>query len=200
MNCDAITYPKLPIVFTKRCFAENRRNTTIMKKLLAGQHGFSLIELIVVLALMGILGLMAGFGISQLADGFIFTKNVSDNVGKGQLAMLRLSEEMRKIKEVNSGSLHSINFVVTHGDGVTKNYTVSWDGTNGHNLLMSDGSNNDVLVDDVKSFTLQYYPAYDGVASPSWGTATKLIEISLTLADSSQIDSVFTTRIAPRNI
>jgi prepilin-type N-terminal cleavage/methylation domain-containing protein len=169
------------------------------------QRGFSLIELIVVLALMGIVGLMAGFGISQLVDGFVYTKGVADNTGKGQLAMLRLSDEMRRIKAVTSGNDNSINFVVVDVNEGSKIYTVSWGGSVGDDLLL----NNDILIGNIKSFALKYYSTYDDVddgspnwvsASSNWVSAYKIIEISLKLTNPNQIDSIFKTRITPRNI
>ncbi len=172
----------------------------MFSRLLQNKCGFSLIELIAVLALMGIVGLMAGLGISQLVDGFIYTRDVADNTGKGQLTMLRLSDEMRKIKEVNSGTATSLNFVAVHGVGVNQSYTVSWDGISGHDMMMSDGTNNDILIDEVKNLKFQYYPSFDGVGVTTWTTTSKIIEISITLTNSAGIDSTFITRIVPRNI
>lgn len=167
----------------------------------ARQRGFSLLELIVVLALMGIVGLMAGFGIQQMVSGFVFTRSVSDNAGKGKLGLLRLSLEMRRIKKVTSGNAHSISFDAATFDAATnqwgsKPYTISWNGAAGDPILM----NGDLLIDKVKDLTLQYYPAYNGTPSATWVAASRIIEIDLTLADSEQTDSTLITRITPRNL
>ncbi|NOX25488.1 MAG: type II secretion system protein [Deltaproteobacteria bacterium] len=165
------------------------------------KRGFSLLELIVVLALIGIVGLMAGFGIQQMVSGFIFTKSVSDNAGKGKLGLLRLSLEMRRIEKATSGTAHAITFNAVHYDVVTnkwgtKPYTISWDGAAGGSVLL----NSDLLIAKVKNFTLQYYSVYNGAAATTWNSSSRLIGIALTLADTAQTDSTFTTRITPRNL
>lgn len=165
------------------------------------KRGFSLLELIVVLALIGVVGLMAGFGIQQMVNSFVFTKSVSDNAGKGKLGLLRLSLEMRRIAKVTSGAAHAITFNAVHYDAVTnkwgiKPYTISWDGAAGGSVLM----NGDLLIAKVKNFTLQYYAAYNGAAAATWNSSSRLIGITLTLADTAQTDSTFTTRITPRNL
>ncbi len=175
----------------------------LIKRRLSDQRGFSLIEMIMVLVLMGLTGVIASFGIMRLMEGFVFTRDASSVAGRGQLAMLRLSDEFRKIKSVSSGTATAITFTAVHdddGDGVTNPFTatVSLDGSS--NLMMNSGSN-DILVDGVQNLNLQYYDPSDlNNPASTWSNSHWIIGINLTLKGPEGSNPILKTRIAPRNI
>lgn len=164
-----------------------------------GAQGFTLIEIIMVLVLLGIMGVGAGLGLSQVIRGYLFTKDAAETMGKAQVALLRLSKEFRVITEVSSGTASALSFSAQHGATLTKSYTVSLPvGSNA--VKLSDGTNNDTLVDRVNAFVLNYYDTYSGAASTTWLSSTKIIEVVLTMNGPDGVPVVFTTRVAPRNI
>ena len=165
----------------------------------SGQAGFSLIELIAVLVLVGIMGVGAGFGITNIVDGFLLSRDAVATAGKGQLALLRLSRELRVIKSVSSASASSIQFVAKHGDTDAEdmNYTVT---RSGATITLDDGVNTDVLVDRVNALALAYYDTYNGAAQTTWTPSRRIIQVTITLEGPDNTTQAFTTRVVPRNL
>ncbi|MDH3392510.1 MAG: prepilin-type N-terminal cleavage/methylation domain-containing protein [Desulfobulbaceae bacterium] len=152
--------------------------------------GFTLLEIILALALVGIIGTIAIFGLLNLTRGFSFVKGSGITTGKAQLAMLRLSKEFSSIKTA-VGDNSSITYTAVRPGG-EESHTVSLAGSN----LLYDG---DILTDQVNSFSLTYYNTYDGAAASNWTAASKIIGITMTLNGPEGINPTFQTRITPRN-
>ncbi len=161
------------------------------------RQGFTLLEIVLTLAILGVIGAMAGVGILQVTKGFVFSRQNSETAGKAQLAMLRLAKECMVITSVASGSSSAITFTAQHGSSSTKTYTVS---VTNSVLTMNDGATDDALLDNVTAFSLNYYDTYDGSAASSWSASSTIIEISITVTGAENVSSTFTTRIRPRNI
>jgi len=166
-------------------------------RIIGPQAGFSLIEMILVLVLLGVMGVGAGFGISTVVNGFLFSRDSVATAAKGQLALLRLSREFRVITAVTNASVSSIQFTALHGDGVTQSYTVT---QNGNTITVNDGVNNDILVDQVNSLTLAYYDTYNGAAQTTWSSARKIIQATIALNGPDGTILSFSTRVTPRNL
>lgn len=162
-----------------------------------GQGGFSLIEMIMVMVLLGIMGAGAGLGISKVVDGFMTSRDSAALTAKGQLALLRLSREFRVLTSVTSATATSIQFVALHGDGISQTYTVS---KSGATITLNDGVDNDVLVDKVNSLALAYYDTYNGGAQTTWTSARKIIQLTITLNGPNSTVLTLSTRVTPRNI
>ena len=165
------------------------------------RRGFTLIEMILSLVILGIAGVVITSAVFQVTQGFIFSRANVEAVSKAQLAMLRLIKEGLNIDRVNSGSASSITFTTLHGTPASpqqKSYTVSYSGAA---LIMDDGSTQDTLLDGVSGFTLAYYDSYDDTTpSSTWTTNSKIIEISITVSAADNEQTTFTARIRPRNI
>ncbi len=163
------------------------------------QAGFSLIEIITVLLLLGIMGVGAGFGISNIVDGFFLSRDAVATAAKGQLVLLRLSREFRVIKSVAAASATSIQFVAKHGDtdAEDQGYTVTQSGAT---ITMNDGATTDILADQVNSLVLAYYDTFDGAAQTTWATSRRVIQVTITLNGPNNTTQAFTTRVAPRNL
>ncbi len=159
-------------------------------KFISNSSGFSLIEVISVLTLLGILATVAGMGIAEFAQGFVFARTSQATAAKGQLAMMRLIKEFQTI--VSAGTATSTHLAYTaQRTGGTENHDVNLVGSQ---VLLD----NQVLIDQVNAFTLTYYNTYNGAASP-WYTSTRIIEISLTLNSGGIIPPALVSRVALRN-
>lgn len=163
--------------------------------------GFTLLEVILVLVVVGIAAVVSVSAIQEVTRGFVFARANAEAVGKAQIALLRLIKEGLNISTVTSGTATSIDFTSLHGTPASpqpKSYQVS---LNGSTLIMDDGSTQDILLDQVTSFTLSYYDSYnDSTPSSTWTTTSKIIAISLSVQAADNEQATFTARIRPRNI
>ncbi len=167
------------------------------------QKGFTLIEIIVSLILVGIITAVAGMGIVLVTQKFYFAKDNAETAQKGQVALTRLMKELAVISAVNSGSATSINFD-SYKAGVLGTRQISWAGSSADPIVFdddtTDGVAGDTLTDNVSSFALAYYDTYSSTSDASWSSSTKVIEVTLTLTGANDIASAFTVRVAPRNL
>jgi len=150
-------------------------------------RGFTLIEVIVSLVLVGIIGAIAGMGLVQISKGFVFSKKTAATAQKGQITISRLVKEFSAITSISSGTATSITF--TRDPGVT--HTISWAGANNPLLIATD-----ILTDNVNSFNLEYYNSYnDPSPSTMYLPSTALIEVTLELKGADDIPSEFVNRV-----
>ena len=170
-----------------------------MQKRKTDEKGFTLIEVIVTLVLVGITAALAGMWIVSVANGYVFAKMNASTTQKAQLAMTRLVKEFSSINLITSSSGNQI--IYTRTDSVlatTSPYTVSQTGSN--SLLL----NGYILTDSVSvsGFTLRYCSTNDlTCTSDTWiPGVSKIIEIKLTLMGGSNTPVEFVQRVIPRNL
>ena len=160
------------------------------------KKGFTLIEVIVTLVLVSITAAMAGMWIVSVANGYIFAKMNMNTTQKAQLAMTRLAKEFKAISAVTAWPAGGITY--TRADitsGSVAGQTVLLSGS----VLQLNGN---TLTDGVSAFTLAYCDNVDSTGCPpTWTAATsRFIEITLTLTGANNTTSIFTKRVAPRNL
>jgi len=149
------------------------------------QSGFTLLEIIAALILVGIIGATLGIGITQIINGFIFSKKNAETARKAQLAITRLVKELKEADISSSSAATSIIFS-------DNSKTITWSGA-GNPLKI----NSDILADNVSDFKLTYYDSYDD-ASPanSYSPAsTTLIGITLKLKGADDMILTFEDRV-----
>ena len=178
-----------------------------MQKRKTDEKGFTLIEVIVTLILVGITAALAGMWIVSVANGYIFAKMNASTVQKAQLAITRLEKEFLAIRTVTSAAAGQITY--TRPDSVLGvldlPVTVSLSG-DALQLQVNGGAQN-ILTDSVSSngFSLQYCNYILGSGTPvcsnDWTGTWSIIEITLTLTGANGVQSPpFTRRVAPRNL
>jgi len=126
------------------------------------QAGFTVIEIILVLMLLGIVATLGSLGIMSYAESYNISRDASQKLAAGQLAMLRLTKEFIGINSVSSADAASITFTTQHADG-PHTYTVSRSGTD---LLLTEDGDADILATDVTGFSLEYYE-WDYYSTPA---------------------------------
>ena len=157
----------------------------------SGNRGFSLLELILVLALLGFLGLAGTMGFVHFSRGFVFARETTATTAKGQLAMMRMAKELQSLSEAATATPTRLVYTALRA-GLEEN----------HELRLVGGSllfDNQVLVDRVSGLVFSYHTDYDAGAS-AWSADTRLIDISLSLQGPDAIDIDLQTRVAPRNM
>ena len=171
-----------------------------MKSLKRHIKGFTLIEVVMTLILVGIIAGMAGLWIVKVTEGYIFTKMNADTVQKAQLAMERLTKEFSAIQTVTGSSGGQISYTRTDDALGSVPVTVSVNS----DLLQINMNNggNVTLIDDVNSFSLSYCndDLNNTLCYSSWTTASKIIQLSLTVSGAENTPLTFMKRITPRNV
>ena len=153
------------------------------------EAGFTLIEIIVTLALVGILSVFVGLFLTSFLNSYFLVKNNSDTAMKAQMAMDRISVEL---KEASVVSVLTTDSLITY-----KNRQIDPSGADrtikfqGSNLYFTTASDN-ILIDQVQAFQLSatYRNVYNIAAND-----VAFIDVGFTVAGYPP----FRTRIFPRN-
>lgn len=163
------------------------------------QKGFTLIELVMVITIIGIL---AGIGVpltNQLVDSFQYTIYRKDLSESADVVLRRMSREIRRLKNdknVISANATSYRFVDVDND--TIQYQL-----NGTNLEREYNATTDTLATNISSFSFSYLDD-DGqiITSPQvspQATDIKFVEVNITFSSGNNIIN-YTTRIKLRNV
>jgi type II secretory pathway pseudopilin PulG len=144
-----------------------------------------MIELITVMMIVAILSVMAGMGLVQIANGYVFAKKNAVAAQQAQIALTRLAKEFSAIQAISAASANSITYTRAGAP-----HTLAW--TVADQSITLDG---DTLIDKVQSFSLTYQNTYNAAAS-SYSSATAVIELTFQLKGYNDIPLTFVERVA----
>lgn len=161
------------------------------------ESGFTLIEIIVVLVLVGIVAVMVAMGFVTGIQGYIFARDMAPISQKANLAMSRLSRELMEISTVTSANGTSVSF--SNGYGYSRAIAL-FGGSQikiNDTATIPDANTGYILIDNVSSFTLTYY---NGTNVWSCCDAKSLSSIKIDLVvNQTYGTTAFSTTINPRN-
>ena len=148
------------------------------------EAGFTLIEIIVGLVLIGILSAFAGLFLTSFISSYFLVKSNSDTAMKAQMAMDRISMELRDVSAV---SVVTVNSLITYTNTLGAGRTIRRVGSN---LFLSTPTDN-ILIDGIQAFQLSatYRNVYNIAANDM-----AFIDVGFTVAGT----PAFSTRIFPR--
>ena len=158
-------------------------------------HGFTMIEVIASIVLVGILAVLTSISLANIFEGYLFTKDNADTTMKAQIALTRLVKEFSSIDEISNGTNTSLTYKY-YKNGVSEPRTVTWSGIDNAPLLL--GGN--ILADNINDFELSYHNSYSDVGDNTWNGTEKMIGITLKINGALNIASTFTIRVSPRNL
>ena len=159
-------------------------------------HGFTLIEVIVSLVIIGILATITSIGVGKVFQGYLFTKDNANTTLKAQIALTRLMKEFNSIDGVTSGSQTSITYSYIKNGVSIPNRTISWSGTVNDPLMLGGNT----LTEDVNDFELSYHEDYNDAGDNTWNGSEKIIGVTLKLTGAMEVVSSFSICITPRNL
>ena len=130
------------------------------------ERGFTIIEVIISLALLGVMGAFVGLGLTTVMEGFTRYKSGADLSRKTQSAMGRIMKEFSYISSIESGSATSIQYTAQYPPGFTSESgkLLSFAGS----TVVLNGYN---LANNVGNFQLQYCRFVVGTGSELCGNS-----------------------------
>ena len=166
----------------------------IKKNYAIGQEkGFTLVELIVTLVLVGIIGTFTTLFMYTGLNGYLRAKDTAEGALKAQIALDRLSLELRDINEIEALTANTTidYFSMTLPGDRQIIYNAAADTVS----LDVDGNVN-LLLDDVQNFTMTAaYKDLNFYADAN--NEVEAIDVSFTVGE---IRRPFSARIFPRNM
>lgn len=159
--------------------------------------GFTLIEIIVTLVLLGLLGATVFGFMGQAVRGFFIARDALEITQKAQIALNRMRIELTYLDKNNvSASSSSAITYQTNISGATSTDTIAFDAANSRITF-----NGVTLIDDVGGLTFSYYnDPSDTTPASSYQASTTLVGITLVMLDSDGNTATFTTRVVPGKI
>ncbi len=167
------------------------------------ESGFTLIEIVVSLVLVGMMAAIAGMGIVTGTRGYLLAKENSHMAQKAQIAMARIQRELMELTGIAARQTDPA-FIIY--DNTTGRHAIARDGVHVKMYDLAPGvttipvDEGDILIDNVNNFTLNYF---QGAIVWGGGEIQLLSAIQAGLAldrsDGSGDTVTFTTTVNPRN-
>lgn len=164
--------------------------------------GFTLIEVIVALVLLGLLAGLGLQGVESILRGYILGRENAAVAQKAQIALNRMTIELNFLDTTQavSGSANSLTYWADYNnDGVAdEQHTIS---LSGNQVTFAHGGTAYVLTDDVNSangLVFSYFSSYNGAAQATYSASTPLVGIALTMHGSdwdAGVTRSFVTRV-----
>jgi prepilin-type N-terminal cleavage/methylation domain-containing protein len=170
--------------------------------------GFTLVEVIVSLVLLGFVALGTTLFLFSGVSGYVFSQQASAVSQKANLALVRmtkeLSGEMIEVESITSGSVKYVyqynseqkRYIALVGTGTRKEIKI----TTGADPAVPGASDPGVLIDQVSAFTLTFKKCDDSawIVSDDMDDLCKIVMTLTLFINSYDADTVsFTTTVSP---
>lgn len=159
--------------------------------------GFTLIEIIATLVLVGIMAALGSLGLERIVQGYTLSKDNAELAEKAQLAFSRMAIEFSHVdqNESQSGSTTSFTYKAYFDDSLETS-TITWNAGSKLLTLTKDGSVH-TLTDMVTNFRFAYFQSFDDTTPDTsfFNDVSKIIGITLEMTGTNNVPQTFTTRI-----
>ena len=135
--------------------------------------GFTLIELIMVLVILGIIAAVTSKILATGLSGYLVSKNLTEADWQGQLGLERMVRDLRETRSPSDiTTATSTQFVFTNISGSSVTYQLT-----GTNLMR----NTQILASGVNSLTFNYYDANGTITAVTSAISYIRITLNITL-------------------
>jgi len=141
--------------------------------------GFSLIEIIMVLVLLGVIGALSSLGLESFIQTYSATQDAQAKISSGQMALLRIAKEVIAIKDLDTTYSNGtqIAFTTVHNDA-DYSLKIYKSGSEIHLAESSPESHDNILADSVDALSFSYYlwdsdnasNPFQAASSPTWSS------------------------------
>ncbi|MGD8990957.1 MAG: type II secretion system protein [Desulfobacterales bacterium] len=159
------------------------------------EEGFTLVELIVTIVLVGIIGTFTTLFMYTGLNSYLRAKDTSEGALKAQIALDRISMELREIEGISAFNVNDYIHYTSRSRTLTGNRKLIY--SNGIISLDIDGTANE-LLDAVSNFSMSLTAAnLDNIAGGPGNEEVQAIDVSFNVGE---IGRLFSARIFPRNM
>ena len=155
--------------------------------------GFTMIELIAVIVLVGALTIAAGMVMIPMVNAMRVAQQNVDSLQKAQFALARITRELTTVSNVVSGTARAMTYDTLDSTGQPHRHTLAWSGTAGEPVTL-DGA---PLTDDVSQFGLSYFAAPGSTPASTWSASLPNVRVVLGLGNTPM---TFTNGVHMRNL
>ncbi|HTZ41442.1 MAG TPA: prepilin-type N-terminal cleavage/methylation domain-containing protein [Syntrophales bacterium] len=164
--------------------------------------GFTLIEIMVSLTLVGLIATIAGSSVIMGAQAYLFARENDAITQKAQLAMNRINREFIELSDIKDASSTCVVYESPYGRRAIASQGNAVHLYSNYAATTCPVSSGDILIDGVQTLSVMYNPSY-GVSLWSKGQDIRnlyaiSVQIVIARADQTAATSFFTT-VSPRN-
>ncbi len=158
------------------------------------QKGFALIELMAVIILVGIIATFSAFFLRTGFSGYLNTKNNTEGALNAQMALDRISMELRNIRELtDTPSSTSLSY---KSDDPTETRTLKYEN---QQVFIRVNTTDHMLMDNISAFTISH--SSQDLDDDGSNDDVSYIEVAFRVGfNENAIQRWFRTRIFPRNM
>lgn len=151
-----------------------------------GENGFTLIELVMTMALIGIIAFVVANSMSAGFKAYFTTDFRNEALNQARIAMERMSKEIRNVRSrTDIGTANAAQFCFINTDGARISFRFSANTIIREEPAACPGIAGNTLAGNITSFTFAYLQS-NGSADPAPPTNTKRIRITFTSTISSE--------------
>lgn len=162
------------------------------------QSGFTLIEVIVVMIIIGIVAVGLSAMIVYIAQNFLFAREADELSQKAQLAMARIKKELEDVKSISTANANAVRYKLAND----VEYEIQLSGT-AINMQVGNSSEKTLIDGLAAGNGGQTFLAYKQADGNSWTTSNSIndlaqIQIVFVLNFQGGTNLKFETTINPR--